>query len=40
MRVTVAYPPTIANAPWARFTNPMRPMVIESPTETMKRSTA
>src|SRR5579872_440971 len=33
--VTAIYPPAIAKAPWARFTNPISPMVSDRPTDTM-----
>src|SRR6185503_2980120 len=32
---TIAYPPSIAKPPWARLTKPIKPMVTESPTDTM-----
>src|SRR5688572_13526103 len=37
MASTIAYPPSMAKPPWARFTKPIKPMVTESPTETMNR---
>ena len=32
---TITYPPIMAKPPWAKFTNPMRPIVTERPTDTM-----
>src|SRR5262245_30700711 len=32
---TIAYPPSMAKPPWARLTNPIRPMVTDRPTDTM-----
>jgi hypothetical protein len=40
VRVTTIYPPAMANAPCARFTNPINPIVTDRPTEVMKRNIA